>query len=210
MVWAIVIARNLTMGVAWHRFPRSSTSTSNGPDRPVVTALGGAAADDVPGRGRWTWRRPTRRSTRSAPARSRTSPGRAGWTSPRAPSAAAASRSARRGTRRSRCRPKLVILALRDHAFAKAPYSGRRWRDGHGRRREGHRPIAASRTLDPLAMLEAERPLIGGPSTDPAVRWVGSSIRRCCGTARRAGRVWSSARSTSSTSITSWTCAATR
>ena len=41
----------------------------------------------------------------SGAARSRTSPGRATSTSPRAPSAAAASRSARRGTPESRCRP---------------------------------------------------------------------------------------------------------
>ena len=41
---------------------------------------------------------------------------------PPAPSAAAASPSARRGTPASRCRPKLVIMDLRDHLFAKAPY----------------------------------------------------------------------------------------
>ena len=49
-------------------------------------------------------RRPRRGHRRSASARSRTSPGRACSTSPRAPSAGAASRSARRGTPRSRCR----------------------------------------------------------------------------------------------------------
>ena len=45
------------------------------------------------------------RTRSSAAARSRTSPGRACWTSRPAPSAAAASRSARPGTPASRCRP---------------------------------------------------------------------------------------------------------
>jgi len=34
MVWLIVIASNLTMGVAWHRFRSSSTSSSNAPRPP--------------------------------------------------------------------------------------------------------------------------------------------------------------------------------
>ena len=107
--------------------------------------------------------RTSTRTPRSASARSRTSPGRACSTSPPAPSAAAASPSARPGTPTSRCRPKLLMMGLRDHAYAKAPYllaaedrraeslpeaaHGRgasgRWsaRPGrpHGRRR-GHRP----------------------------------------------------------------------
>ena len=62
------------------------------------------------------------RTTSSAAARSRTSPGRACSTSRPAPSAAAARASARRGTPTSRCRPKLVIMDLRDHLLAKAPY----------------------------------------------------------------------------------------
>ncbi len=48
-------------------------------------------------------RGPRRRRQPRASASSRTSPGRACWTSPAAPSAAGARASARRGTRRSRC-----------------------------------------------------------------------------------------------------------
>ena len=109
--------------------------------------------------------------------------------------------------------PKLVMLALRDHAFAKAPYlrAGGGIDAGTVRRSSARRTWRRSRMLDPLAMLEAGRPLIGPAEIDDrADRWAGSSTRRCCGTARPAGRAWSSARWTSSTSTTSWTCAATR
>ena len=79
-----------------------------GPDQRHVQAAaqrpGPAAADGVRRASRSTSRIPPRTRC-SAAARSRTSPGRATSTSPRAPSAGAASRSARRGTPASRCRP---------------------------------------------------------------------------------------------------------
>ena len=72
-------------------------------------------------------RRPRRgRRARRRP-RSRTSPGRACSTSPPAPSAAAASASARPGTPRSRCRPSCSSWACATTRYAKAPYlAGRR------------------------------------------------------------------------------------
>ena len=80
---------------------RSTSLTKREPD-----GAGPAAADD--GRrqaDRLRGRRELDEDTSSAAARSRTSPGRACSTSRPAPSAAAASRSARPGTPASRCRP---------------------------------------------------------------------------------------------------------
>jgi ferredoxin len=87
--------------------------------------------------------------------------------------------------------PKMVILDLRDHALAKAPYllaSSDEERDA----------------LPDHIKKEAERPLVGdaaaGGVIDPDVIW-------SCTTAVPACR---NARSTSSTSTTSTTCGATR
>ena len=99
----IVIALNLTMGVAWHRFTAFPNIFFKRTRRRAAGARR-AAADDERAASRSTSRRPTRRRTSSASPRSRTSPGRACSTSPPAPSAAAASRSARRGTPASRSR----------------------------------------------------------------------------------------------------------
>ena len=108
--------------------------------------------------------------------------------------------------------PKLLVLGLRDHSFAKAPYL----RAGGGTTPDGAEKLsedalAAFAHADPLAMLEAQRPLVGPPDTDDrATRRVASSTPGCCGTAPPAAPAWSSARWTSNTSTTSWTCAATR
>jgi hypothetical protein len=87
--------------------------------------------------------------------------------------------------------PKQVILDLRDHAFAKAPYL-----------------LAASdeerQKLPADVLTEAGRPLVGTRDEN------GSSTPMCSGRAPTAGRAWRSARSTSSTSTTSTGCAATR
>ena len=77
-------------------------------ERPVLPAAGrarGARADASAAARCWTSRRPTRTPTCSGWARSRTSPGRACWTWPPAPSAGGASRSARPGPPASRCPP---------------------------------------------------------------------------------------------------------
>ena len=88
--------------------------------------------------------------------------------------------------------PKLLIMNLRDHALAKAPYllAG---------------PSEERPTLPEAVRAEAERPLVGA-----LPRTAASSTPTCCGRAPPAAPASSSARSTSSTSTTSWTCAATR
>ncbi len=123
----------------------SSTSGSSGTPAqagPRAHPEPGRAAAD-PGRRRAARLRGASRSStrtpRSASARSRTSPGRACSTSPPAPSAGAASRSAPPGTPTSRCPRSCSSLALRDHAHGKAPWLHGR-RRGAERRRAGRRP----------------------------------------------------------------------
>ncbi len=113
-----------------------------------------------------------RRPTSSAAARSRRPPGRASSTSTPAPSAAAASRSARPGTPTSRCRPKMLILDQRDHAFADRALPA----DGE---RGAARP-APVRTCWPCR----EKPLVGerGGVIHPDVLWSCTN----CGRLRRA------------------------
>ena len=129
-----------------------------------------AAADALATARCSTSRRPTPTPTSSASARSRTSPGRACWTSAPAPSAAAASRSARPGSPASRCRRRCSILDLRDHAFAKAPYLLAEL--GRG---------SARRCLTPSRQ-EAERPLVGDARhgvIDPDVLWSCTNCGAC-------------------------------
>ena len=202
MTWLIVIALNVTMGVAWHRFLAFPNIffKRDAARRPARARR--AAADDVAAASRSTSRRPTRRRTSSASPRSSSSPGRACSTSPPAPSAAAASRSARPGTPASRCRRSCSCCQpARPRVRQGAVPAGRR-RQGPDRRGEGTR---SSSPRDALALAEAERPLIGD-----APRTAASSTRTCCGPAPPAAPASSSARSTSSTSTTSSTCAATR
>ena len=104
--WMITISLQPTMGVAWHRFlafpniwfKREASGAHRARARPSRSRSAAGLS---------TWRpwRSSRRATRSAWARSRTSPGRACSTSRRVPSAAAASRSAPPGTPRSRSPP---------------------------------------------------------------------------------------------------------
>ena len=65
MTWAIVIALNVTMGVAWHRFLAFPNIFFKRTARRRAGARR-AAADDVQRRGRSTSRRPIRRRTSSA------------------------------------------------------------------------------------------------------------------------------------------------
>ena len=123
-----------------------------------------------PGRGRHARRR----------RRSRTSPGRACSTSRPAPSAAAASRSARRGTPRSRSRPKLLIMDLRDHAFAEgAVHPGRRGRP----RRRCPRPCSTRPERPLVGATEGGLYPTGGAVIDPDVLWscttCGACVNQC-------------------------------
>jgi len=186
MVWAIVIARNLTMGVAWHRFlaffniyfkREESGRQALGALRPMMS--GGVPLDfekadpevDVFGAGKvedFSWK---------------------GWLD--------FSTCTECGRCQSQCpawntakplSPKLLILALRDHAYAKAPYlRAGGGVDTAGVERLGEADLAALAHSDPLAMLEAGRPLIGGPEVggiiDPEVLWdcttCGACVEQC-------------------------------
>jgi Fe-S oxidoreductase len=81
--------------------------------------------------------------------------------------------------------PKLVILSLRDHAYAKAPYLlAGGGKDLTGEEKGTPEQLA---TVDALALAEAERPLIGGPDEqgviDPDVLWscttCGACVEQC-------------------------------
>ncbi len=103
MVWVIVISLNVTMGVAWHRFlafPNIFFKRRPGAAGSGLGALRPMMSDGKP----LDFEEATRRRISSASPRSSSSPGRGCWTSAPAPSVAAASRSARRGTPESRCR----------------------------------------------------------------------------------------------------------
>ena len=99
--------------------------------------------------------------------------------------------------------PKLLIMSLRDHAHAKAPYllaGGGKDMEGE---REGDRGAAGER---PRRRARRGR----APADRHRSRRTASSTRTSCGPAPPAAPVSSSARWTSSTSTTSSTCAATR
>ncbi len=74
--------------------------------------------------------------------------------------------------------PKLVMLALRDHSFAKAPYirAGGGIDLATGDERMSEADLAAFAHLDPIGMLEAQRPLIGPSEIDDQGREIGGII----------------------------------
>ena len=94
--------------------------------------------------------------------------------------------------------PKLLIMNLRDHAMAKAPYLLADPTDRDGL------PDAVKAEAEPASWSARPR---ATRRCRPAAR---SSTPTCCGRASPAAPASSSARSTSSTSTTSSTCAATR
>jgi len=183
MVWAIVIARNLSMGVAWHRFlaffniyfKREDTGrTALGSLAPMMSAgevLNLEEADpekDTFGAGKvedFTWK---------------------GWLD--------FATCTECGRCQSQCpawntakplSPKLVMLALRDHSFAKAPYLAA----GGGKDMAGDEKASAEQLagVPPTALAEADRPLIGGAELngviDPEVLWdcttCGACVEQC-------------------------------
>ncbi len=183
MAWAFVIARNVTMGVAWHRFTaffniyfkrEPSGAVALGALRPMMS--GGAPLNleeadpekDVFGAGKvedFSWK---------------------GWLD--------FNTCTECGRCQSQCpawntgkplSPKLVILALRDHAFAKAPYLAA----GGGVDAAGAERATPAQLADmPAASLaEAQRPLIGSTDLDgiidPGVLWdcvtCGACVEQC-------------------------------
>jgi len=191
MIWLVVVGRNLTMGVAWHRFSaffniyfkrEADGGVALGALKPMMS--GGKVLDleeadpdsDVFGVGKvedFSWK---------------------GWLD--------FSTCTECGRCQSQCpawntgkplSPKLVITQLRDHAFAKAPYllaGGSRDMAGDEvglveDKYEDYKKRLES--IDVLAMAESERPLVGGPDElgviDPEVLWscttCGACVEQC-------------------------------
>src|SRR5690606_5891722 len=184
MIWVIVVASNITMGVAWHRFTaffniyfkrEADGDVALGAAKPMMS--GGKPLDfeeadpdtDVFGAGKiedFTWK---------------------GWLD--------FTTCTECGRCQSQCpawntgkplSPKLLITSLREHAYAKAPYllaGGRKDMAGDevGITGEGAEERLAK--IDALALAEAERPLIGGPEEmgviDPDVLWSCTSCGAC-------------------------------
>ncbi|GAB2978178.1 (Fe-S)-binding protein [Amycolatopsis acidiphila] len=183
MVWLYVVGRNLTMGVAWHRFSaffniyfkrEDGGGVALGPLKPMMSEgkpLDFEEADpekDVFGAGRiedFSWK---------------------GWLD--------FTTCTECGRCQSQCpawntgkplSPKLVITQLRDHAYAKAPYllaGGKKDMAGDEVGLTGDNPYAG---IDVLAIAEAERPLVGddGGVIDPDVLWscttCGACVEQC-------------------------------
>ncbi|HET8588030.1 MAG TPA: (Fe-S)-binding protein [Nakamurella sp.] len=186
MVWLIVIAANITMGVAWHRFTvwpniffkrEGDGSTALGALKPMMS--GGAPLDfekadpetDVFGAGKiedFSWKAWLDFTTCTECGRCQSQC--PAWNTAKPLS------------------PKLVILALRDHAYAKAPYlAAGGGKDMAGTEKLSDEDLAALAHSDPLAALEAGRPLVGdaesGGIIDPEVLWdcttCGACVQQC-------------------------------
>ncbi len=202
MTWLIVISLNVTMGVAWHRFlaffniyfkrePAKPAGSGLGALRPMMSEgkpLDFEEADPEKDQfgvnqvEQFTWKGLLDFSTCTECGRCQSQC--PAWNTGKPLS------------------PKLMILSLRDHAYAKAPYL----LAGGGKDLMGEEKATEAQLahMDVLAVAEGKRPLIGDEA-----RWA-SSTRTCSGPAPPAAPASSSARSTSSTWTTSSTCAATR
>ncbi|GAA3007547.1 (Fe-S)-binding protein [Actinokineospora diospyrosa] len=183
MVWVYVVAKYMTMGVAWHRFSaffniyfkrEDDGGVALGPLRPMMS--GGKPLDfeeadpekDVFGAGKvedFTWK---------------------GWLD--------FTTCTECGRCQSQCpawntgkplSPKLLITQLRDHAYAKAPYllaGGSRDMAGDEVGLTGDNPYAG---IDVLAIAESQRALVGddGAVIDTEVLWscttCGACVEQC-------------------------------
>lgn len=184
MGWAMVIARNLTMGVAWHRFtaffniyfkrePKANTPALGGL-KPMLSGgevLNLEEADpdtDVFGAGKiedFSWKSWLDFTTCTECGRCQSQC--PAWNTAKPLS------------------PKLLVLGLRDHAYAKAPYLAA----GGGTNAEGEEKATPEQLaqVPPVALAEAERPLVGdaaaGGIIDPEVLWdcttCGACVEQC-------------------------------
>jgi Fe-S oxidoreductase len=198
MAWFVVIALNLSMGIAWHRFAAffniffkrtASAAPALGGLRPMMSngkpldfeeadperdQFGVAAVEQFTWKGLLDFTTCTEcgRCQSQCPA----------WNTGKPLS------------------PKLLVLSLRDHAYAKAPYllAGAGGGAAGGGASAGGASAAASTDAAPaggidhskvnaLALAEAQRPLIGGPDElgviDPDVLWscttCGACVEQC-------------------------------
>src|SRR3954453_7531762 len=185
MGWLITIGLNPTMGVAWHRFlaffniffkrsPEKPAGSGLGALRPMMSAgkpLDFEEADPekdqfgVAQVEQFTWKGLLDFSTCTECGRCQSQC--PAWNTAKPLS------------------PKLLVLSLRDHAYAKAPYL----LAGGGKDLTGEEKATASQleNVDVLAMAEAERPLIGTAEEngviDPDVLWscttCGACVEQC-------------------------------
>jgi Fe-S oxidoreductase len=183
LAWFVVIAANLTMGVAWHRFAaffniffkRSASSRpALGGLRPMLSA--GKPLD----------------FEEADPERDQFGVGQVeqfGWKG-----LLDFTTCTECGRCQSQCpawntgkplSPKLLVLSLRDHAYAKAPYLlAGGGKDLTGEERGSAEQLAG---VDVLALAEADRPLIGGAGElgviDPDALWsctmCGACVEQC-------------------------------
>jgi Fe-S oxidoreductase len=172
MTWLITIATNLTMGVAWHRFAAFfNIFFKRDPGRPAGSGLGGLKPMTSGGKLLdFEEADPDKDQFGIASVEQFTWKGLLDFTT-----------CTECGRCQSQCpawntgkplSPKLLILSLRDHAYAKAPYllAG----DDHA-------------NVDVLALAESQRPLIGGAEEggviDPDVLWscttCGACVEQC-------------------------------
>jgi len=183
MTWAIVIALNVTMGVAWHRFlafPNIFFKRS-GDGRPALGALRRMMSNGAPLD--FEQADPEKDQFGVANVEQFTWKGLLDFTT-----------CTECGRCQSQCpawntgkplSPKLLVLSLRDHAYAKAPYllaSG-------GLTMSGEEKATAEQLegVNVLAMAESQRPLIGGADVggviDPDVLWscttCGACVEQC-------------------------------
>jgi Fe-S oxidoreductase len=189
LAWFMVIALNLTMGVAWHRFAAffniffkrtaSATRPALGALRPMMSKgkpLDFEEAD------------PERDQFGVAQVEQFTWKGLLDFTT-----------CTECGRCQSQCpawntgkplSPKLLVLSLRDHAYAKAPYllAGRAGgADGTGSPGAGPDELPDHSRVNALALAEAARPLVGteadGGVIDPDVLWscttCGACVEQC-------------------------------
>ncbi|MER5700565.1 (Fe-S)-binding protein [Micromonospora sp. NPDC002296] len=184
MTWLIVIALNVTMGVAWHRFLAffniffkrnpGEAGSGLGALRPMMSEgkpLDFEEADPekdqfgVAQVEQFTWKGLLDFSTCTECGRCQSQC--PAWNTGKPLS------------------PKLLVLSLRDHAYAKAPYL----LAGGGKDLTGEEKATAAQLahMDVLALAEAEKPLIGGAEDggiiDPDVLWscttCGACVEQC-------------------------------
>ncbi|MFG2056423.1 (Fe-S)-binding protein [Micromonospora sp. NPDC048930] len=185
MTWLIVISLNVTMGVAWHRFlafpniffkrePEKPAGSGLGPLRPMMSdgkPLDFEEADPekdqfgVAQVEQFTWKGLLDFSTCTECGRCQSQC--PAWNTGKPLS------------------PKLLVLSLRDHAYAKAPYL----LAGGGKDLTGEEKATQEQLahVDVLALAEADRPLIGtaeeGGVIDPDVLWscttCGACVEQC-------------------------------
>lgn len=185
MTWLIVISLNVTMGVAWHRFlafpniffkrdPAKPAGSGLGALRPMTSEgkpLDFEEADPekdqfgVAQVEQFTWKGLLDFSTCTECGRCQSQC--PAWNTGKPLS------------------PKLLVLSLRDHAYAKAPYL----LAGGGKDLTGEEKATEAQLahMDVLALAEADRPLIGtaeeGGVIDPDVLWscttCGACVEQC-------------------------------